>query len=38
MKMGLLMSPDADRASVVRAFAQHCAARVHSRELPGLGG
>ncbi len=37
MRVGLLMSADADSASVVRAFVEHCRKRVQSGDLPGLG-
>lgn len=38
MKLGLLMSNDADRANVVRAFVEHCKERNAYRGLPGFGG
>jgi DNA-binding transcriptional LysR family regulator len=38
MRMGLLMSTDADMTSVVRAFAEHCTDRLQSGRFPGLGG
>ncbi len=38
MRMGLLMSTDADTTSVVRAFAEHCTDRLQSGSFPGLGG
>lgn len=38
MRMGLLMSTDADSASVVRAFISHCKDRVELGKLPGVGG
>ena len=37
MRMGLLMSNDADSANVVRAFVEHCKARNKNGDLPGLG-
>lgn len=37
MRMGLLMSNDADTASVVRAFVQHCSEQLQSGNVPGLG-
>ncbi|MFT4716743.1 MAG: DNA-binding transcriptional LysR family regulator [Paracoccaceae bacterium] len=37
MQLGLLMSTDADTASVVRAFIQHCKDGVTHGNLPGLG-
>ena len=38
MRMGLLMSTDAESASVVRAFVQHCSERLQSGGFTGLGG
>lgn len=38
MRMGLLMSNDADTASVVRAFVQHCSEQLQDGSVPGLGG
>jgi DNA-binding transcriptional LysR family regulator len=38
MKMGLLMSTDADTTSVVRAFSEHCSDRLKGGSFPGLGG
>lgn len=36
MRMGLLMSNDADTSSVVRAFVRHCSEEIKSGSLPGL--
>ncbi|WP_114287599.1 LysR family transcriptional regulator [Candidatus Halocynthiibacter alkanivorans] len=38
MRMGLLMSTDAESASVVRAFVLHCSDRLQSGGFTGLGG
>lgn len=38
MRMGLLMSTDAESASVVRAFVQHCNERLQSGSFTGLSG
>jgi len=38
MRMGLLMSNDADSASIVRAFVGHCTDRLQAGRFPGLGG
>ncbi|RBW62590.1 LysR family transcriptional regulator [Phaeobacter gallaeciensis] len=38
MRMGLLMSNDADRTNVVRAFVEHCKTRNAQDGLPGFGG
>jgi DNA-binding transcriptional LysR family regulator len=38
MRMGLLMSTDAESASVVRTFVQHCSERLQSGGYTGLGG
>ncbi len=38
MRMGLLMSTDAESASVVRAFVKHCSDRLQSGGFTGLGG
>ncbi|WIY24669.1 LysR family transcriptional regulator [Parasedimentitalea psychrophila] len=38
MRMGLLMSTDAEAASVVRAFVQHCYDRLQSGSFTGLSG
>jgi len=37
MKLGLLMTPDADSANVVRAFMEHGRTLIETRGLPGLG-
>jgi len=37
MNMGLLMTPDADSTSVVRAFMEHGRQLIETRGLPGLG-
>lgn len=36
LRLGLLTSPNADRANVVRAFIQHCEQRNAEGDLPGL--
>ena len=38
MRLGLLMSTDADSTSVVRAFVEHCSQQLQSGCFPGLGG
>ena len=38
MRMGLLMSNDADTSSVVRAFVDHCSEQLRTNGFPGLGG
>ncbi|MEP4038884.1 MULTISPECIES: LysR family transcriptional regulator [unclassified Pseudophaeobacter] len=38
MRMGLLMSNDADSSSVVRAFAKHCSEELIRTGFPGLDG
>ncbi|MCF6234404.1 MAG: LysR family transcriptional regulator [Rhodobacteraceae bacterium] len=38
MRMGLLMSTNADTTSVVRAFVEHCRDQLQSGGFPGLGG
>ncbi len=38
MRMGLLMSQDAARAKVVRAFVKHCQAHIQNGDLPGMEG
>jgi len=38
MRMGFLMSNDADTSSVVRAFVEHCCEELKSSGFPGLSG